>query len=219
MLVLQVKQDALIGTPTPRPLFGILVVVTLKIFHRSVPYREPPSGFSGPTRRGMNCSAFCSVVCDFLLQHSCSGASACPRTWNGSRETRSLWTRKSWRGISDGESYDDVAELEAANETLLENDSDKDDLVKQKEDLEEQIAQRRRELAEKEEQIASRDATIAQNEADIQTAKEESEKLEAQRREIEKKREELLQNNAASKKELELLAKNLADAKKRSTNW
>ncbi|MEK9633367.1 MAG: hypothetical protein VW622_05965, partial [Opitutae bacterium] len=50
----------------------------------------------------------------------------------------------------------------------------------------------------------------------ILAAKEESEQLEAQRQEIERKREALLQSNAASKKELELLAKNLADAKKRS---
>ena len=159
------------------------------------------------------------VVCDFLLLSILALARFdVPKDAEWVKGDKKLVDKEVVARISDGESYDDVvAELEATNETLLENlSSDKDDLVKQKEDLEEQIAQRRRELAEKEEQIASRDATIAQNEADIQTAKEESEKLEAQRREIEKKREELLQNNAASKKELELLAKNLADAKKRS---
>ena len=214
LLVLQVKQDALIGAYTST-LFGILFVA---------PSRYSSSGlgttfwFSRPTRRGMNRSLLL-VVCDFLLLSILALARFdVPKDAEWVKGDKKLVDKEVVARISDGESYDDVvAELEATNETLLENlSSDKDDLVKQKEDLEEQIAQRRRELAEKEEQIASRDATIAQNEADIQTAKEESEKLEAQRREIEKKREELLQNNAASKKELELLAKNLADAKKRS---
>mgnify|MGYP000332355518 CR=1 FL=1 len=40
--------------------------------------------------------------------------------------------------------------------------------------------------------------------------------MESQKEEIAKKREELLKSNAASQKELELLAKNLADAKKKS---
>ena len=57
---------------------------------------------------------------------------------------------------------------------------------------------------------------IAGNEEAIQAAKEEAAVLESQREEIAKKREELLKSNAASQKELELLAKNLADAKKKS---
>ena len=159
------------------------------------------------------------VVCDFLLLSILALARFdVPKDAKYEKDDLKLVSKQVVERISDGENYDDVvAELEATNETLLENlSSDKDDLVEQKLELEEQIAQRRMELAEKEKQIESRDETIAQNEADIQAAKEESEKLEAQRQEIEKKREALLQSNAASKKELELLAKNLADAKKRS---
>ena len=52
--------------------------------------------------------------------------------------------------ISDGENYDDVvAELEATNETLLENLSDKDALVEQKLKLEAEIAQSQKELQQK----------------------------------------------------------------------
>lgn len=161
------------------------------------------------------------VVCDFLLLSILALARFdVPEDAVIARDGKKLVSKEVVERISDGENYDDVvAELEATNETLLENlSSDKDDLAKQKLDLEEQIAQRKRELADKEEQIANRDATIAQNETDIQAAKEESEKLELQRQEIEKKREALLQSNAASKKELELLAGNLADAKKRSAD-
>jgi len=159
------------------------------------------------------------VVCDFLLLSILALARFdVPKDAQYEKAGQKLVSKEVIERISDGENYDDVvAELEATNETLLENlSSDKDDLEMQKLELEEQIAQRRKELAEKEKQIESRDETIAQNEADIQAAKEESEQLEAQRQEIERKREALLQSNAASKKELELLAKNLADAKQRS---
>jgi len=159
------------------------------------------------------------VVCDFLLLSILGLARFdVPKGAEYEQSGKKLVSAEVIERISDGENYDDVvAELEATNETLLENlSSDKDDLVQQKLELEEQIAQRREELAEKEKQIESRDETIAQNEAAILAAKKESEELEAQRQEIEKKREQLLQNNAASKKELELLAKNLAEAKKKS---
>lgn len=159
------------------------------------------------------------VVCDFLLLSILGLARFdVPKGADYEQSGKKLVSADVIERISDGENYDDVvAELEATNETLLENlSSDKDDLVQQKLELEEQIAQRRKELAEKEKEIQSRDETIAQNEADIQAAKEESEQLEAQRQEIERKREALLQSNAASQRELELLAKNLADAKKRS---
>lgn len=159
------------------------------------------------------------VVCDFLLLSILALARFdVPKDVILPEDGQKVVDKGIVERISDGENYDDVvAELEATNETLLENlSSDKDDLVQQKLELEEQIALRRKELADKEEQLASRDETIAQNEAAIQAAKEESEQLEAQRQEIEKKREALLQSNAASKKELELLAKNLSDAKKRS---
>ena len=149
------------------------------------------------------------VVCDFLLLSILALARFdVPKDAQYEKSGQKLVSKEVIERISDGENYDDVvAELEATNETLLENlSSDKVDLVEQKLELEEQIAQRRKELAEKEKQIESRDETIAQNEADIQAAKEESEQLEAQRQEIERKREALLQSNAASKKELELLA-------------
>ena len=159
------------------------------------------------------------VVCDFLLLSILALARFdVPKDVILPEDDQKVVDKGIVERISDGENYDDVvAELEATNETLLENlSSDKNDLVQQKLELEEQIALRRQELADKEEQLASRDETIAQNEAAIQAAKEESEQLEAKRQEIEKKREALLQSNAASKKELELLAKNLSDAKKRS---
>ena len=81
------------------------------------------------TRRGMNRSLLL-VVCDFLLLSILAlarfdvpeDADYCQR-----------WAENSFTAvierISDGENYDDVvAELEATNETLLENlSSDKDD--------------------------------------------------------------------------------------------
>jgi hypothetical protein len=159
------------------------------------------------------------VVCDFLLLSILALARFdVPKDAILPEDKEKIVSKGVVERISDGENYDDVvAELEATNETLLENlSSDKDDLLQQKLELEQQIDLRRQELAEKENQLASRDATIAQNEVAIQEAKQESEQLEQKRQDIEKKREALLQSNAASKKELELLAKNLADAKKRS---
>jgi len=159
------------------------------------------------------------VVCDFLLLSILALARFdVPKDAILPDDKQKIVSKGVVERISDGENYDDVvAELEATNETLLENlSSDKDDLLQQKLELEQQIDLRRQELADKENQLASRDATIAQNEVAIQEAKQESEQLEQKRQDIEKKREALLQSNAASKKELELLAKNLADAKKRS---
>ena len=147
------------------------------------------------------------VVCDFLLLSILALARFdVPEGATIAQDDQKVVSKEVIERISDGESYDDVvAELEATNETLLENlSSDKDDLVRQKEELEEQILQRQRELEEKEQQIASRDQVIAGNEAAIAQAQKDAAKLEKQREEIAKKREELLQSNAASKKELEL---------------
>ena len=120
------------------------------------------------------------VVCDFLLLSILALARFdVPKDAVIAKDQQKIVSKEVVERISDGENYDDVvAELEATNETLLENlSSDKDDLLKQKLELEEQIALRRQELAEKEEQIATRDETIAQNEAAILAAKEESEQL------------------------------------------
>ena len=110
------------------------------------------------------------VVCDFLLLSILALARFdVPKDAVIAKDQQKIVSKEVVERISDGENYDDVvAELEATNETLLENlSSDKDDLLKQKLELEEQIALRRQELAEKEEQIATRDETIAQNEAAI----------------------------------------------------
>ena len=155
------------------------------------------------------------VVCDFLLLSILALARFdVPEGATIAQDDQKVVSREVIERISDGENYDDVvAELEATNETLLENlRSDKDALFEQKMDLEEQIAQRQKELAEKEQQIKSRDAVIAGKEEAIKIAQAEAAVLEAQRKEIEGKREELLKDNAASQKELELLAQNLADA-------
>ncbi len=159
------------------------------------------------------------VVCDFLLLSILALARFdVPEGAVIAQDGQKVVSKEVIERISDGENYDDVvAELEATNETLLENlSSDKDDLLEQKLKLEEQIAQRQLELEEKEKEIASKDQVIAGNEEAIEEAKMEAEELQAQREEIEKKREQLLQSNAASQKELELLAKNLSDAKKKS---
>lgn len=159
------------------------------------------------------------VVCDFLLLSILALARFdVPEGATIARDDQKIVSREVIERISDGENYDDVvAELEATNETLLENlSSDKDALFEQKMDLEEQIAQRQKELAEKEQQIKSRDAVIAGKEEAIKIAQAEAAELEAQRKEIEGRREELLKDNAASQKELELLAQNLADAKRKS---
>ena len=159
------------------------------------------------------------VVCDFLLLSILALARFdVPADATIAKDGQKIVSNAVIERISDGENYDDVvAELEATNETLLENlSSDKDDLLEQKLKLEDQIAQRQKELEDKENQIASRDAVIADNEEEIKKSQAEAQELERKREEIEKKREAHLQTNAASKKELELLSKNLADAKKKS---
>ena len=159
------------------------------------------------------------VVCDFLLLSILALARFdVPEGAVIAKDGQKVVSKEVVERISDGENYDDVvAELEATNETLLENlSSDKDTLLQQKLELEEQIAQRKKELEDKEKAIESRDAVIAGNEEAIKQAKQEAEELESQREEIERKREELMKNNAASQKELELLAKNLAEAKRKS---
>ena len=158
------------------------------------------------------------VVCDFLLLSILALARFdVPEGATIAQDDQKVVSKEVIERISDGESYDDVvAELEATNETLLENlSSDKDALVRQKEELEEQILQRQKELEDKEEEIASRDEVIAGNQAAIAQAQKDAAELTRQREEIAKKREALLQSNAASKKELELLAKNLEEAKKK----
>lgn len=158
------------------------------------------------------------VVCDFLLLSILALARFdVPEGATIAQDDQKVVSKEVIERISDGESYDDVvAELEATNETLLENlSSDKDALVRQKEELEEQILQRQKELEAKEEEIASRDEVIAGNQAAIAQAQKDAAELTRQREEIAKKREALLQSNAASKKELELLAKNLEEAKKK----
>ena len=159
------------------------------------------------------------VVCDFLLLSILALARFdVPADATIAKDGQKIVSNAVIERISDGENYDDVvAELEATNETLLENlSSDKDDLLEQKLKLEDQIAQRQKELEDKENQIATRDAVIADNQEEIKKSQAEAQELERKREEIEKKREALLQTNAASKKELELLTKNLADAKKKS---
>ena len=159
------------------------------------------------------------VVCDFLLLSILALARFdVPKDAVIAQDDQKVVSKEVIERISDGENYDDVvAELEATNETLLENlSSDKDALLDQKLKLESEIAERQKELEQKEREIASKDSVIAGNEEALAQAKDDAAKLEAQRKEIERKREELLQSNAASKKELELLAKNLQDAKEKS---
>ena len=159
------------------------------------------------------------VVCDFLLLSILALARFdVPKDAVIAQDGQKVVSKEVVERISDGENYDDVvAELEATNETLLENlSSDKDALFEQKLKLEAEIAERQKILEEKDQEIESKDAVIQGNEQALDQAKNVAEKLEAQRKEIESKREELLQSNAASKKELELLAKNLEQAKKKS---
>jgi len=90
------------------------------------------------------------VVCDFLLLSILGLARFdVPKNAGYENDKQKLVGKDVVERTSDGENYDDVvAELEATNETLLENlSSDKDDLVQEKLELEEQIAQRREELA------------------------------------------------------------------------
>ena len=144
------------------------------------------------------------VVCDFLLLSILALARFdVPKDAVIAQDDQKVVSKEVVERISDGENYDDVvAELEATNETLLENlSSDKDDLIEQKLKLEAEIAQRQRELQQKEAEIASKDAVIEGNKEALNVAKKEAQELEAQRKEIERKREELLQSNAASKPE------------------
>ncbi|OUU39650.1 MAG: hypothetical protein CBC16_07485 [Verrucomicrobia bacterium TMED56] len=158
------------------------------------------------------------VVCDFLLLSILALARFdVPEGATIAQDGQKIVSKEVIERISDGENYDDVvAELEATNETLLENlSSDKDALQQQKEELEAQIIERQKELEAKEKEIESRDEVIAGNEEAIAQAQKDAVELERQKEEIAKKREKLLQSNAASKKELELLAKNLEEAKKK----
>ena len=96
------------------------------------------------------------VVCDFLLLSILALARFdVPEGATIAQDDQKVVSKEVIERISDGESYDDVvAELEATNETLLENlSSDKDDLVRQKEELEEQILQRQREFEERNKQL------------------------------------------------------------------
>ena len=159
------------------------------------------------------------VVCDFLLLSILALARFdVPKNALIAQDGQKVVSKEVVERISDGENYDDVvAELEATNETLLENlSSDKDALLEQKLNLEAEIAQKQKVLDQKEQEIASKDAVIEGNEEALDQARKEAEELAAQRSDIERKREELLQSNAASQKELELLAKNLEQAKKKS---
>jgi len=130
------------------------------------------------------------VVCDFLLLSILALARFdVPEGATIAQDDQKVVSKAVIERISDGESYDDVvAELEATNETLLENlSSDKDALVLQKEELEAQILQRQKELEAKEEEIASRDEVIAGNEVAIAQAQKDAAELARQREEIAKK--------------------------------
>ena len=120
------------------------------------------------------------VVCDFLLLSILALARFdVPEGATIAQDDQKVVSKAVIERISDGESYDDVvAELEATNETLLENlSSDKDALVLQKEELEAQILQRQKELEAKEEEIANRDEVIAGNEAAIAQAQKDAAEL------------------------------------------
>jgi len=114
------------------------------------------------------------VVCDFLLLSILALARFdVPKDAVIAQDDQKVVSKEVVERISDGENYDDVvAELEATNETLLENlSSDKDDLLEQKLKLEAEIAQRQRELEQKEQEIASKDAVIEGNEEALDLAK------------------------------------------------
>ena len=99
------------------------------------------------------------VVCDFLLLSILALARFdVPKDATIAQDDQKVVSKEVVERISDGENYDDVvAELEATNETLLENlSSDKDDLVEQKLKLEAEIAQRQKELEKKELDVMNR---------------------------------------------------------------
>ena len=117
------------------------------------------------------------VVCDFLLLSILALARFdVPEGAVIAQDDEKVVSKEVIERISDGENYDDVvAELEATNETLLENlSSDKDMLLEEKLKLEEQIAERQRELERKEMEIAARDQVIAGNEEAIKEAQDEA---------------------------------------------
>ena len=125
------------------------------------------------------------VVCDFLLLSILALARFdVPEGAVIAQDDEKVVSKEVIERISDGENYDDVvAELEATNETLLENlSSDKDMLLEEKLKLEEQIAERQRELERKEMEIAARDQVIAGNEEAIKEAQDEAAELAAQKR-------------------------------------
>ena len=78
-----------------------------------------------------------SLFVTFVAEHSGSCRFDVPEGATIAQDDQKVVSKEVIERISDGESYDDVvAELEATNETLLENlSSDKDDLVRQKEEL------------------------------------------------------------------------------------
>ena len=143
------------------------------------------------------------VVCDFLLLSILALARFdVQEDALIAKDGQKIVSKEVIERISDGENYDDVvAELEATNQTLLENlNNDKDQLLEEKIKLEEQIAQRQKELQEKEDQIASRDAVIEQNQEEIERTQAEARQLEKQREEIERKREDLLKKQTLLRK-------------------
>jgi len=106
------------------------------------------------------------VVCDFLLLSILALARFdVPKDAVIAQDGQKIVSKEVVERISDGENYDDVvAELEATNETLLENlSSDKDDLFEQKLKLEAEIAERQKILEQKEQEIESKDAVIQGN--------------------------------------------------------
>ena len=107
------------------------------------------------------------VVCDFLLLSILALARFdVPKDAVIAQDGQKVVSKEVVERISDGENYDDVvAELEATNETLLENlSSDKDDLFEQKLKLEAEIAERQKILEQKDQEIESKDAVIQGNE-------------------------------------------------------
>ena len=132
------------------------------------------------------------VVCDFLLLSILALARFdVPEGAVIQQDDEKVVSKEVIERISDGENYDDVvAELEATNETLLENlSSDKDMLLEEKLKLEEQIAERQRELERKEMEIAARGQVICRNEEAIKEAQDEAAELAAQREENSKEKE------------------------------
>ena len=162
------------------------------------------------------------VVCDFLLLSILALARFdVPKDAVIAQDDQKVVSKEVIERISDGENYDDVvAELEATNETLLENlSSDKDDLLAQKLKLEADIAERQKELELKEQEIASKDSVIAGNEQALAQAKEDAAKLEAQRKEIERKERSFSKAMQHPKKSSNYWPKIYRTPKKSLRNW